>query len=106
MYDEAGCRRCHGYSTAARHHGVPMVVRDHLCYPCHPTCTEGAPDCVNGITIHMNCLTSGCHSWNDVQFGNQKWHHNTDLTDPENCVAYHNHNLVEKISQSHTADDY
>jgi hypothetical protein len=97
-WDETGCRSCHGYSTADRHHGVPMSVNDHLCYPCHATCTEGAPDCENGITIHRNCMTSGCHSWNDVQFGNQKWHHNTDLTDPENCIVCHNPNLVDEIT--------
>ena len=51
---EHNCRNCHGNSTADRHQGVPMVVRDHLCYPCHPTCTEGAPDCENGITIHSS----------------------------------------------------
>src|SRR4030042_4827556 len=57
-YDEAGCRPCHGYSTTDRHHGVPMVVNDHLCNPCHLSCTEGAPDCVNGITIHRHRLRS------------------------------------------------
>jgi hypothetical protein len=96
-WDEAGCRSCHGYSIADRHHGVPMVVNDHQCYTCHPLCTKGAPHCENGITINRNCLTSGCHSWNDVQYGNQKWHHNTDLSDPENCVVCHNPNLVEEI---------
>ena len=99
MYNELteqNCRECHGDSTA-RHHGVPMVVRDHLCNPCHTLCTEGAPDCENGITIHRSCLTSGCHSLNDVQFGNSKWHHNTDLSDPENCTACHNPNLIEEI---------
>jgi hypothetical protein len=97
-YDETGCRSCHGYSTADRHHGVPMVVNNYICEPCHPKCTEGTPDCENEITLHRNCLTSGCHSWNDVQFGNQKWHHNTDLTNPENCVICHNPNLIEKIT--------
>ena len=104
MYNELteqNCRTCHGNSTSDRHQGVPMAVNDHLCNPCHTLCTEGAPDCENGITIHRNCLTSGCHSWNDVQFGNQKWHHNTDLTDPENCIACHNPNLIGKISPFH-----
>jgi len=109
MYNELteqNCRTCHGDSTSDRHQGVPMVVRDHLCHPCHPTCTEGAPDCENGITIHRDCLTSDCHSWNDVQFGNQKWHHNTDLTDSENCIACHNPNLIEEIGPFRSFTNY
>jgi hypothetical protein len=104
--DETDCQSCHGYSTADRHHGVPMAVNDHLCNPCHPSCTEGASDCENGITIHRNCLTSGCHSWNDVQYGNSKWHHNTDLSDPENCVVCHNPNLVEAIGPFRSFEEY
>src|SRR4030067_1373954 len=109
MYNELteqNCRTCHGNSTSDRHQGVPMVVRDHLCYPCHPTCTEGAPDCENGITIHRDCLTSDCHSWNDVQFGNQKWHHKTDLTDSENCIACYNPNLIEEIGPFRSFTNY
>src|SRR4030065_1213812 len=59
---EQDCRGCHGGSTADRHHGVPIVVIDHLCNPCHQQCTIGDPDCVNGATLHRNCLTSGCHN--------------------------------------------
>ena len=97
-YNDTGCRSCHGNSTADRHHGVPMVVRDNLCTPCHPTCTVGSPDCENGITIHRNCLTNGCHNWNDVQFGNQRWHHNTDMAQAENCQTCHNPNLIGEIT--------
>jgi len=96
---EHNCRKCHGNSTADRHHGVPQVVRDHICITCHPTCTSGVdPDCENNITIHRNCLTTDCHSWADVQFGNQKWHHNTDMADSENCIACHDPNLIEEIT--------
>ena len=95
---EHDCRKCHGNSTADRHHGVPMVVTDHLCTLCHPTCTPGSPDCENGITIKRNCLTSGCHSWDDVQQGNKKWHHNTDMSDSENCIACHNPNIIDEIT--------
>jgi hypothetical protein len=102
---EQDCRECHG-STADRHHGVPMVVNDHHCYTCHPSCTKGTPDCENGITIHTNCLTSGCHSWDDVWLGNSKWHHNTDLSDPENCVVCHNPNLVEEIGPFLSFEEY
>lgn len=94
---ESSCRKCHGNSTADRHHGVPMVVIDHLCTPCHPACTVGDPDCENGITIHRNCLTSGCHSWDDVRSGNKKWHHNTDMSASDNCIACHNPNIIDEI---------
>jgi hypothetical protein len=97
-YNEAGCRSCHGNSTADRHHGTVQVVRDHQCASCHPTCTPGTTDCENGITLHRDCLTSGCHSWTDVQFGNQKWHHDTDLSGAENCTACHDPNLIGEIT--------
>jgi len=96
--NEHGCRKCHGNSTADRHHGTPTVVRDKLCLPCHPTCTVGSPDCENGIMIHRDCLTSGCHSWGDVQYGNGKWHHNTDMADAENCIACHSQDVLEEIT--------
>src|SRR3972149_727475 len=95
---EHDCRKCHGNSTADRHHGVPKVVKYHLCTPCHKICVPGTPDCQNGITMHRNCLTSGCHSWNDVQSGNKKWHHNTDMSASENCIACHNPNIIEEIT--------
>jgi hypothetical protein len=95
---ESTCRKCHGNSTVDRHHGLPMVVRDHLCLPCHPTCTIGDPNCPNGITIIRNCLTVGCHSASDVQFGNGAWHHNTDMANSENCIACHNQELIEEIT--------
>src|SRR3989304_2336352 len=104
---EHNCRKCHGNSTADRHHGVPQVVRDHICITCHPTCTSGVdPDCENNITIHRNCLTTDCHSWADVQFGNQKWHHNTDMADAENCIACHDPNLIEEITPFRSHEMY
>jgi hypothetical protein len=97
--NESTCRKCHGNSTADRHHGTPMVVRDNLCLPCHPICTIGVdPDCENGITIHRDCLTTDCHSWADVQFGNGKWHHNTDMAESENCIACHDQQYIEEIT--------
>jgi hypothetical protein len=95
---EQDCRQCHGNSIADRHHGVPMVVRDHLCTPCHPICTAGSPDCQDGITVHRNCMTGGCHSWDDVRSGNKKWHHNTDMSASESCVACHDPNIVGEIT--------
>src|SRR3972149_10025672 len=91
---EHDCRKCHGNSTADRHHGIPALETDHICAPCHPTCTTGDPDWENGITLHRNCLTSGCHSWDDVQSGNTKWHHNTDMSASENCIACHDPNII------------
>jgi hypothetical protein len=96
--DENSCRACHGNSTADRHHGTVQVVRDHLCATCHPTCTPGTTDCENGITLHRDCTTSNCHSWNDVKFGNGKWHHTTDLSGAENCTACHDPNLIGEIT--------
>jgi hypothetical protein len=105
-HTQHNCRKCHGNSTVDRHHGIPMVVRDNLCTPCHPTCTVGDPDCENGITIHRDCLTSGCHSWNDVQFENKRWHHNTDMANSENCIACHNQNLIDEISPFRSLELY
>jgi hypothetical protein len=97
-HTEHNCRKCHGNSTADRHHGVPKVVKYHLCTPCHKSCIPGEPSCPNGITMHRDCLTSGCHSWDDVQSGNKKWHHNTDMSASENCIACHNPNIIEEIT--------
>jgi len=90
---EKDCRECHGYSVADRHHGVLMVVRDHLCSPCHMQCTIGEPECVNGITLHRNCLTSGCHD-TSVNGG----HHAIDLTSANACTTCHNPNLIGELS--------
>lgn len=103
---EHNCRKCHGNSTADRHHATPMVVRDGLCTPCHDPCTPGDPDCPDGIRIIRNCLTAGCHSWDDVRFGNKRWHHNTDMANSENCIACHNPNLIEEITPIRTFEMY
>jgi hypothetical protein len=95
---EQDCRKCHGNSTADRHHATPKVVRDHSCSPCHVICTPGTPNCQNGITLYRNCLTSGCHSWDDVQFGNKKWHHNTDMSASEDCNSCHDPNIIDEIT--------
>ena len=60
--EESDCRNCHGNNLADRHHLTPMVLRDRLCTPCHPTCTPGTPDCDYGILLIRDCLASGCHS--------------------------------------------
>ncbi len=97
--NESSCRKCHGNSVADRHHGLPVVVRDHLCIGCHEPCVPGSdPDCENGIMIHRDCLTANCHSSGDVQFGNGAWHHNTDMAQSENCIACHDPNIIEEIT--------
>lgn len=60
--DESDCRNCHGNNLANRHHRTPIVLRDHLCTVCHPTCTPGIPNCPNGVLLIRDCLTSGCHT--------------------------------------------
>src|SRR3972149_6210806 len=90
---EQDCRGCHGESTADRHHGTPMVVLEHQCLTCHPQCTIGEPECVNGISLHRNCLTSGCHDTND-----NGGHHVIELTSTDVCTTCHNPNLVGELS--------
>jgi hypothetical protein len=109
MYDHQtanGCRKCHGNSLADRHHGLPIVVKDHKCLTCHPICTVGNPNCENGITIKRNCLAIGCHSPADVQFGNGAGHHNTDMAQSENCIACHDPNLIEEITPFRSHEMY
>ena len=107
---EHGCRKCHGNSTADRHHYTPIVLRDQRCTVCHSTCEPGSsPDCPDGILIIRDCLTSGCHSWADVGPKDEKgtfdpanvfngWHHATDMAASENCIACHDPNLVAEIT--------
>jgi hypothetical protein len=90
---EQDCRGCHSYSVADRHHATPTVVRDHLCFPCHPQCTIGTPNCENGITIERNCIASGCHDTNV-----NGWHHAVDLTSANVCITCHNPNLIGELS--------
>ena len=107
---ESDCRDCHGSSTSDRHHNTPIVLRDQLCLTCHPTCERGSsPDCPDGILIIRDCLTSGCHSWDDVGPLDEEgtspngWHHNTDLSAPRNCVRCHNPNLIGEIGDFQTS---
>ena len=109
--NEHDCRACHGNSTADRHH-LSETAAGGLCTPCHPLCDPGPPDCPNGILLIRNCTTpsyagtSGCHSWDEVTAGNQKWHHNTDMAAAENCIACHNPNLIEEITPFHDFEMY
>ena len=84
-YDNLGeldCRACHGDSLADRHHYTEIVLRDRLCTPCH----EIIPD-PPGVVVIRDCSASGCHSWDDVYVNG--WHHDTDLSASDNCVACH-----------------
>jgi len=88
---EAGCRACHGDSTSDRHHYTSIVLKDHLCFPCH----EFVPQ-PPGVVVTRDCLTGGCHSGEDISLNG--WHHDTDLGTPDNCVACHNPNGVSPIT--------
>jgi hypothetical protein len=105
MYDtsydrltESDCRECHR-ETADRHHYTDIVLQDNLCSPCHDIISEPP-----GVIVIRNCTTSGCHSWDDVPFNG--WHHDTDLSSPENCVICHNPNLVAPIAPFASFQDY
>jgi hypothetical protein len=92
-YDNLGeldCRACHGDSLADRHHYTEIVLRDRLCTPCH----EIIPD-PPGVVVIRDCTSSGCHSWDDVYVNG--WHHDTDLSASDNCVACHDRNVVAEI---------
>jgi len=93
-YDNLGemdCRGCHGDSLADRHHYSETVIIYGLCTPCH----EIIPD-PPGVVVTRDCTTSGCHSWSDISVNG--WHHNTNLSSSENCVACHDRNLVAEIT--------
>jgi len=98
---EKDCRECHGGSTADRHHGNPISQVQHLCFPCHPQCTIGTPNCENGITIERNCLAAGCHD-TSVNGG----HHAIDLTSANACITCHNPNLIGELSPLIDFDTY
>jgi hypothetical protein len=46
--------------------------------------------------VIRDCETSGCHSWEDVYANG--WHHDTDLSASENCVACHDRNVVAELT--------
>ena len=89
--EESDCRRCHGNSLADRHHLTDTVVVYGLCTPCHEVIAEPP-----FVVVIRDCLTSGCHSWDDVDTNG--WHHNTDLAASGNCVSCHNPNLIGEIT--------
>jgi hypothetical protein len=89
--EELDCRSCHGDSLADRHHYTEIVLRDRLCTPCH----EIIPD-PPGVVVIRDCAASGCHSWDDVYANG--WHHDTDLSASENCVACHDRNVVAELT--------
>ena len=88
---ESDCRSCHGNSLVDRHHATPTVLFDRKCIPCHEIIPERP-----GVLVINDCLTAGCHSWGDIYTNG--WHHNTDLSDTDNCVACHDPNLIEEIT--------
>jgi hypothetical protein len=96
MYDtrydlltESDCRGCHGDNQADRHHYSPLGLAGQ-CGGCHDIISEPP-----GVFPIRDCITSGCHSWDDVHVNG--WHHDTDLSAAENCVICHSPNLVAPI---------
>jgi hypothetical protein len=57
-----------------------------------------------GVIPVRDCTTSGCHSWDDVYANG--WHHDTDLSAPENCVICHSPNLVGPIGPFRSPAEY
>ncbi len=101
-YDHLGemdCRACHGDSLADRHHYTDTVLRDKLCTPCHAIIPDPP-----GVVVIRDCTTSGCHDWIDV--GTNGWHHNTNLSESENCVACHDRNVVAEITPFSSFAEY
>jgi hypothetical protein len=97
MYDtrydrltESDCRDCHGDSLTARHHYAPLGLA-RQCDACHDLISEPP-----GVIPIADCMTGGCHSWDDVYVNG--WHHNTDLSAADNCVICHDPNLVAEIT--------
>ncbi len=103
--NEADCRDCHGGSLVVRHHNTEIALRDHLCSPCHEVIPE-PPEFV----IIRDCLTSGCHSWDDAGPMDGQgtppngWHHTTDMSASENCIFCHNPNLIDEVTTYPLAD--
>jgi hypothetical protein len=56
------------------------------------------------VLVIRDCTTSGCHSWDDVYANG--WHHNTDLSGSENCVACHSENIVAEITPFSSFQEY
>ena len=76
---ESDCRSCHTGTLLSEHHPTDAGAGDD-CQTCHPC--EAPQDCVE-----RNCLTDGCHSWNDIQTNG--WHHYTEESDSGNCGVCH-----------------
>jgi len=89
--EEYDCRKCHGNTLADRHHLTDVVVISGLCTPCHEVLPEPP-----FVVVVRDCLTSGCHSWADVETNG--WHHGTDMSASDSCVSCHDPNLIQEIT--------
>jgi len=90
---ESDCRSCHGPSMADRHHLLDSPID---CEDCHGPIPPDPP-----AGLQMNCVTPGCHSWNDIQGSRDGtaappngWHHYTDNSASVNCTVCHDPNLI------------
>jgi len=104
---ESDCRACHGDSLADRHHYSNIVLIYNRCTDCHEILPEPP-----GVVVIRDCTTSGCHSWDDVGEMDDSglppngWHHSTDLSGSENCVACHDRNFVAEITPFSSFQQY
>lgn len=87
MYDTAywelgedDCRGCHGQDLSRRHHCTDAACNG-ACNHCH-VIVPGPP---GGVVVVKDCLTSGCHSWDDVDI--HRWHHSNEDATAGNCIA-------------------
>ena len=92
--DEADCRICHGASTADRHHYSETALEDGLCTPCHEIIPEPP-----GVLVTRDCRSSGCHA----NFDNG-WHHLTDLSYADQCIACHDPGLINRVGVDEELD--
>lgn len=97
--DESDCRGCHGNSLADRHHLSDSAVVYGLCTPCHEVIPEPP-----FVVVTRDCVTSGCHSWDDVDTNG--WHHNMDQSSSSDCTCCHDPNLIDKVSPVRDFETY
>ncbi|NVM20205.1 MAG: hypothetical protein HWN68_00305 [Desulfobacterales bacterium] len=82
---ETDCRICHGNSLVDRHHYSEAAQAG--CVLCHAI----DPDDPNGVVVTNDCAASGCHDTYD-----NGWHHLTQESYTDQCIACHDPGLLGK----------
>jgi len=103
---EYDCRFCHSDSLADRHHFSDRVIVEHKCTPCHSE--DGNGEVI--LPPRRDCASADdCHAWADIG-GNplytNGWHHATDESGSQNCVACHDRNIVADIQEFRSVAEY